>query len=125
MASAGSVRTQIPTRVLGPDPALAAEFRATPLGHHSDALTRLLRVLRSEPLEGKHVVVCVQPFRQYRLGRLTARRGAPVALLPGLVFDSPAAAEWAVFLRRWEGYFGEPLDVDAVDRAAAGAGEQS
>jgi hypothetical protein len=127
MASAAPVQTQAetPTRALVPDPALAAEFRATPLGHHSDALARLLRVLRSEPLEGKHVVVCVQPFREYRLGRLTARRGAPVALVPGPVLDSPAAAEWAVFLRRWEGYFGEPLDLDAVDRAAAVQGAQA
>ena len=111
-----------PARAVLPDPELAAEFRATPLGHHSDALTRLLRVLRSEPLEGKHVIVCMAPHRDYRVGRLTARRGAPVVLLPGLVFDSPAAAEWAVFLRRWEGHFGEPLDLDAVDRVAVAHG---
>jgi hypothetical protein len=115
---------QAPSRALRPDPALAAEFRATPLGHHSDALARLLRVLRSEPLDGKHVVVCVQPFSEYRLGLLSARRGTPVDLVPDLLFSSPAEAEWAVFLRRWERYFGEPVDLGAVDRADA-SGDRS
>jgi N,N-dimethylformamidase len=118
MSTDRALLSQAPSRELRPDPALAAEFRATPLGHHSDGLSRLLRVLRSEPLDGKHVVVCVQPFREYRLGRLSARRGTPVDLIPGLVFSSPAAAEWAVFVRRWERHFGQPMDLDAVDRAA-------
>jgi hypothetical protein len=113
------------SRSVGPDPALAAEFRAAPLGHHSDALARLLRVLRSEPLEGKHVIVCVTPHREYRLGRLSAQRGSAVELVPDLVFDSPAAAEWAVFVRRWEDRFGEPLDLDAVELAVAARGSQS
>ncbi|WP_214367012.1 hypothetical protein [Pseudonocardia sp. H11422] len=120
MAPDAPVPTPVPGRVPAPDPALVAEFRAAPLGHHSDALARLLRVLRSEPLEGKHVIVCVRPFREYRLGRLSARRGAPVELVPGVSFDSAAAAEWAVFVRRWECHFGQPLDLDAVDRATAG-----
>jgi hypothetical protein len=102
-----------------PDPALAVEFRSAPLGHHSDALTRLLRVLRSEPLEGKHVIVCMTPHREYRLGRLSAQRGSAVELVPDLVFDSPAAAEWAVFVRRWEAWFGQPLDLDAVEQGVA------
>jgi hypothetical protein len=119
-----SLLGQAPSREVVPDPVLAAEFRATPLGHHSDALARLLRVLRSEPLDGKHVVVCIEPFREYRLGRLSARRGTPVELVPGLVFSSPAEAEWTVFVRRWERHFGEPLDLDAVDRAD-GSGEQA
>jgi hypothetical protein len=119
-----SLLGQAPSRELTPDPVLAAEFRGTPLGHHSDALARLLRALRSEPLDGKHVVVCVEPFREYRLGRLSARRGTPVDLVPGLVFSSPAEAEWAVFARRWERHFGQPLDLDAVDRVG-GSGEQA
>jgi hypothetical protein len=119
-----SLLSQAPSREPQPDPALAAEFRATPLGHHSDALARLLRVLRSEPLDGKHVVICVQPFREYRLGRLSAHRGTPVDVVPGLVFSSPAEAEWAVFVRRWERHFGQPVDLDAVDRAG-GQGEQA
>ncbi len=120
MATGNGAPTGAPASALSvgptPDLELAAEFRRTPLGHHSDGLVRLLRLLRSEPLDGKHVVVCVQPFRKYRLGRLTARRGAPIEMISDLVFDSPAAAEWAVFARRWERYFGEPVDEDAVAR---------
>jgi hypothetical protein len=120
MARAATERS----RTVRPDPALAAEFRAVPLGHHSDALTRLLRLLRSEPLAGKHVIVCVTPHREYRLGRLSAQRGSAVQLVPDVVFDSPAAAEWAVFVRRWEARFGEPLDLDAVERATTARGDQ-
>jgi hypothetical protein len=89
---------------------LAREFQRAPLGHHSPALARVLRVLRSEPHEGKHVIVCTKPYQEYRLGRLSARRGEPVALVPGLVYGSREDAEWAVFSRRWEQVYGGALD---------------
>lgn len=47
------------------DPALAAEFRACPLGHHSPALQRLLRAFRTLPVAGKHAALRVGDRRAW------------------------------------------------------------
>lgn len=60
--------------------ALVEEFLAAPYGEHSPALRLLLLRLRSLPARGKHVLVEVEPFRRWRLGRL-AGPGEPVELL--------------------------------------------
>lgn len=78
--------------------ALVEEFLAAPFGSHGPALQRLLLRLRSLPAEGKHVLVEVEPFRQWRLARLRGR-GEPVELLDER-FDSLAQAERHVFLLR-------------------------
>ncbi len=60
--------------------ALVEEFLAEPFGEHSPALRRLMLELRSLPARGKHVLVEVEPFRRWRLGRLGGP-GEPVRLL--------------------------------------------
>lgn len=79
-------------------PDLVEEFLAAPFGEHSPALRRLLLQLRSLPARGKHVLVEVEPFRQWRLARL-AGPGEPVELLDA-VFASLEDAERHVFRLR-------------------------
>jgi hypothetical protein len=80
-----------------------AEHRANPLGARgpqSEPLRRLLNYFRRLPQAGKHVVVAVEPWREYRLGVLSATRGEPPRLLDGPVFATEEEALHGVFLAR-------------------------
>ena len=90
---------------------LAEEFMHDPLGPHSPELQRVLMVFRGGPVEGKHVLVCTRPFREWTLARMTAVRGKPVKLLKDQVFTSLEDAERAVFRLRWKQYTGRTLAV--------------
>lgn len=82
------------------DDALIAEHEAEPFGPHSDRLERVLAYVRAEPLAGKEIIVCEQPFARYRLARLGASKGdAPVAVSE-IAYSTLAEAEHAVFLLR-------------------------
>ena len=63
------------------DRAYIDEFRQNPFGHHSPNLLRILNALRGGPLEGKYVLVCTKPFREYTLARHGGERGRPPELL--------------------------------------------
>jgi len=88
----------------------AVEFMATPIGHHSPGLQRVLHRLRGEPLAGKYVLLVVKPHRQWQLARLSGVRGAPLTTLDCFYTDL-LAAERDVFRRRWEELTGEPLGL--------------
>jgi branched-chain amino acid transport system permease protein len=92
-----------------PDPALAAEFRKTPLGHHSPALQRLLRIFRTLPVPGKHALLRVDHGRSWILVQFNGRKGEPLTVHEDRVFTDWLDAEWAVFKLRWEAYFGTPV----------------
>jgi hypothetical protein len=77
-----------------------AEHAANPAGPHGDALQRVLRYLRRAPVEGKYVVVAVQPWAEYRIAALTGVRGEPPRVLDDGPFATEADAMHAVFLRR-------------------------
>lgn len=92
-----------------PDPALAAEFKRTPLGHHSAELQKLLRVFRTLPTAGKHALLRVDHRRAWVLVRFNGRKGEPLTVHRDRVFADWNEAEWAVFKLRWQAYFGEPV----------------
>ena len=90
------------------DPALAAEFKASPLGPHGPRLRRLLIVMRQRPTPGKPVFLRLG--RRLVLASLPARRGEPLTLHWEQSFaERDAAAEWAAFRLRWQSLFGESL----------------
>lgn len=91
------------------DREFAEEFRRNPVGHHSPGLQRVLTVLRGLPLEGKHVLVCTKPHREWQLATLTGERGKPVKLVKGKVYRSLEEAEWDVFKIRWRAVTGDTL----------------
>ncbi|MBM3518673.1 MAG: hypothetical protein FJX56_12565 [Alphaproteobacteria bacterium] len=90
---------------------VAEEFMQKPIGHHSPELQRVLMVFRGEPLEGKYVLVCTKPFKEWTLGQLTGVRGKPVKLLKDKTFTSIEDAEREVFRLRWKKYTGHELNL--------------
>ena len=87
-----------------------AEFMITPIGHHSPGLQRVLNLMRGGELDGKYVLVILEPYRRWALGRLPARRGEPISLVEGVEYTCQLQAERDVFLRRWKDLTGEDID---------------
>ena len=96
---------------IGPDDlAYAREFLAAPIGYKSPGLQRVLNLLRGLGPEGKYVLLCREPYRRWGLGRLPARRGEPVEVVPGVEYHDLLEAERDVFRRRWRDLTGQDLD---------------
>ena len=72
--------------------------------------TELLNLMRGQGPEGKHVLLCREPYRRWALGRLPARRGEPVEVVPGVEYRDLIEAERDVFRRRWRDLTGRDLD---------------
>ena len=87
------------------DRRLAADFRNQPVGHHSKDLQRLLNRFRGEPIEGKYILICTKPHKEWVLGQLTGR-GKPVKQLTKK-FTNREDGEWEIFRRRWKRYTGK------------------
>lgn len=82
---------------------LIAEHERDPLGDHSDSLKRVLNYFRrGAPKDGKYLVVCTEPFRRWRIARLSGVRGRGPAFIDDRTFGSERAAMHAVFLKRVE-----------------------
>ena len=78
--------------------ALYREFRVKTTGQHSPALQRLINWLRSEPMEGKLAVLCIEPHKKWVLVRMNGR-GLPISCL-GETFSDIDDAERAIFRHR-------------------------
>lgn len=99
----------MPYRIRPEDRLLIDEFRKAPLGKHGPDLLRVLNTLRSTPLDGRYILVCTRPFREWKLARHGGRR-RPIEILHDHVFTSREEAEWAVFRLRWKEQTGEDLN---------------
>ena len=85
------------------------EFRERPFARHSPDLQRILNAMRATPLEGRYILVCTRPFREWKLARHGGRK-RPIELFHDRVFHSREEAEWAVFKLRWREITGEELN---------------
>jgi hypothetical protein len=90
---------------------LAQEFRARPHGRHSADLQRVLNRMRSEPFDGRYVLVQEHKGLPFRLARLGATPSDPIRYT-GDAFVTLADAEWSVFKLRWRRLFGSDLAID-------------
>jgi hypothetical protein len=88
---------------------LVAEFMALPVGPHSGDLRRLLNAMRRAPELPTYTLVCMRPFREWRLAIKEPGRATPVELVGETVFHDPLDAERAVFRLRWKALTGEAL----------------
>jgi branched-chain amino acid transport system permease protein len=79
-----------------------AEHERNPLGDHSDALKRVLNYFRRSATLTPYVLVCIKPFREWRLARLSGERGKGPTLIEGPTYESEAQAMHALFLKRFE-----------------------
>src|SRR5262245_1134864 len=92
-------RTRAAVRgLLGAD--LIAEHQRDPRGHHSDVLRRVLDYFRRSSMLTPYVVICTQPFREWRIARLSGIRGQPPVFVDEQPFKSEAEAAHALFLKR-------------------------
>jgi branched-chain amino acid transport system permease protein len=78
------------------------EHRRDPAGSHSDALKRVLNYFRRSAGLPPYVIVCTEPFREWRVARLSGARGIPPSFVDERKFNSEAQAMHAVFLLRVE-----------------------
>jgi hypothetical protein len=81
------------------DEALVEEHRLAPRGPHSDPLARVLRYFRSQPIQGKLIVIEEIPWERYRIGELTGIPGRAATPLDGSYATYDEALH-AIFLRR-------------------------
>lgn len=81
---------------------LIAEHAARPLGPHSDDLARVLTYLRGADVEGKLVLLTVEPDRTWQIARISrADRARPLSL-EGNPYTSWEQAFHDIFLERVE-----------------------
>jgi hypothetical protein len=93
---------------------LAREFRSQPVGQRSPALERLLTLMRGGPMAGKYCLICLEPYEQWVMARLSGVRGVGPTIIESPVFTSIQEGEWAVFKRRWKDLGGPDLDEVAL-----------
>jgi branched-chain amino acid transport system permease protein len=79
---------------------IIAEHQRDPRGDHSDTLKRVLNYFRRSSTLTPYAVICTQPYRQWRLARLSGVRGHGPRLADDRTFTSEADAMHAVFLVR-------------------------
>ena len=91
---------------------LALEFKAKPIGPHSDELQKVLNVMRWQPNEGKYVLVRTDAGDAWCLGRLPARRGLEVEIFTDIRFEDHAQGLWHLFKLRWKCQTGQELGVE-------------
>jgi len=93
------------------DAELLKYFRTTTTKTRPLELNRLLNRLRMEPLEGKQVIVCTNPYSEYAIGILGKKRGDPIVLAPER-YTSLADAEWTLLKIRWALHTSHPWPAD-------------
>ena len=98
------------------DLAYAKEFLATPVGHQSPGLQRVLHVFRGEPLAGKYVLMITKPHEEWQLARLSGERGRPPIRL-NTFYTCLLEAERDIFRRRWKDCTSHDLPAEPVEGA--------
>jgi len=94
-----------------PKSSLAMEFRSNPFGSHSAELQKLLNLMRSVPIAGKHFLFMSKTQEQWVLGRFSTVGPITPVLDWTTTFSSLTDAEWHVFKIRWAELFGvSPLE---------------
>ena len=93
------------------DVQLAREFFAAPIGHHSPNLQRLLRAMRSGPVNGKYALLMTKPGREWTLIRCSGQVGVSPAIYWDNIFLSIEDAEREVFRLRWKELTGRELNL--------------
>jgi branched-chain amino acid transport system permease protein len=79
---------------------LIAEHQRDPRGHHSDTLERVLAYMRQSSLLTAYAVICTEPFREWRVARLSSVRGQPPVFVDEQRYNSEAETIHAIFLKR-------------------------
>jgi hypothetical protein len=97
-------------QITADDLQFAKEFLGTPIGYHSPGLQRVINRMRGADWEYKYVLVVVERYSRWRLGRLPAKRGGKVIPVEGVEYTDLKEAECDIFKRRWFDLTGQNLD---------------
>lgn len=89
---------------------LALEFKENIRGPHSEELRYILHRMRATPVRGKYILAIVEPFRSWRIARIS-ERGSPIEAVDDRIFTDPSEAEWEVFKMRWVDLTGQELRI--------------
>ena len=82
-------------------PELIEEHRRDPLGHHSDALARVLNYFRRGEMADKYIINRMQPeVERFRIMALSGTRGMPPRVVDDREYTDINEAYHAVFLLR-------------------------
>jgi hypothetical protein len=93
--------------------AAIAEFRRKPVGQHSPFLQQRINIMRGEPVEGKYVLLCTRPHREWVLAQMNGR-AKPLTIHSNVVFHDLVEAEYEIFRLRWERHFGKKIPQDLL-----------
>ncbi|WP_226562397.1 hypothetical protein [Salipiger thiooxidans] len=93
------------------DLTFAREFMDTPIGYHSPGLQRVLNRMRGSDWNFKYVLIVVERYSRWQLGRMPAERGARVEPVEGAFYSDLLDAERDIFKRRWKDLTGQNLDT--------------
>lgn len=80
---------------------LCAEFKQTGIGIHSPDLQAVLRLMRTQPLTEKYILVAIEPHKRWMLAQLTGKPEQPIDYIRDRVYTNLNTAEWDVFKLRW------------------------
>jgi hypothetical protein len=89
---------------------LAREFKAAPFGPHSAELQKVVQIMRWGSSREKTVIICTKHHREWKLGRMGAKRGEAVTEL-GATYSSYDDVTWACFRARWQEATGQTCPV--------------
>jgi hypothetical protein len=89
----------------------AREFLDAPIGYHSPCLQRVLNRMRGADWTFKYVLIVVERYSRWQLGRLPAERGGKVEYVDCVFYDNLLDAERDIFKRRWLDLTGQDLDA--------------
>jgi hypothetical protein len=107
-----------PEKTLTPEEVAAIEeFCQKPVGQHSAFLQQRLNVMRGEPVEGKYVLLCTKPHKEWVLAQMNGRT-KPLTIYRDIVFHDINRAEYEIFRRRWERHFGVKIPEHLLPGAA-------
>lgn len=96
-----------------------AEFARKPVGQHSAFLQQRINIMRGEAVEGKYVLLCTKPHREWVLAQMNGR-AKPLTIHSNRVFHSLIEAEYEIFRLRWERHFGKPIPDGLLPGIGAG-----
>ena len=91
---------------------LARQFKSAPFGPYSADLQKMLHLLRWGFVRGRSIIICTVPYREWRLGRMGAKRGMNVETDDSQIFSDYSLAVWACFRARFQEVTGKPCPVE-------------
>ena len=90
---------------------LAKEYRDKLKGPYSFELQSILDRMRTSSLNGRLVLIVIEPFKRYRLARLSGERGVSPKIIDNVIYNSISEAEWDIFKRRWYELTGYKINI--------------